>query len=264
MAVSKVLSGTVELSLLLVAPSLACPLPPSTLGVAHAALLGRRNPVSFFSMTDLQVFKSSNPVSCGWALGQAKHSRSRERVLLGHPRRWVPLCLASSLRNACCGHGVRPPAPGKGATWGSWFPSVTPRSVGVGGSLLGSELRARALAPASHMFQTSPGLPCVFSDESFPQSCPRQVRVPGLVRKSVLILVRTIYRRLPHGLQIAFLSPGNQRRNGLAGQSFENWSRCPPTATQARCSLPEGSRAEMGALGGGGRPGPHHLDLTLG
>ena len=116
----------------------------------------------------------------------------------------MPLGLASSLRDACCGHGVRPLAPGKGATCGSRFPSVTPRSVWVGGSLLGSELRARALAPASHMFQTSPGLPYVFSDESFPQSCPRQVRVPGLVRKSVLILVRTIYRRLPHGFANCF------------------------------------------------------------
>ena len=169
--------------------------------------------------------------------------------------------MASSLRDACCGHGVRPPEPRKGAAWGSRFPSVTPRSVGVGGSLLGSELRARALAPASHMLQTSTSLRCVFSDESFPKSCPRQVRVPGLVRKSVLILVRTIYRPV---LQIAFLSPGNQRRNGLAGQSFENWSGCPPTPTQALCSLPGGSRAEMDALGGGGRPDPHHLDLTLG
>lgn len=96
MAVSKVLSGTARLSLLLVAPSSACPLPHSTLGVAHAALLGHRNPVSFFSMTDLQVFESSNPVSSGWALGQAKHSRSRERVLEeGAPSlsKFTPRCL---------------------------------------------------------------------------------------------------------------------------------------------------------------------------
>lgn len=47
-------------------------------------------------MTDLQVFKSSNPVSSGWALSQAKHSRSRERVLEeGAPSlgKFTPRCL---------------------------------------------------------------------------------------------------------------------------------------------------------------------------
>ena len=82
---SKALSGTAGISLPLVAPSSPCPLPPSTLTVASAALLHHTN--HFFSMKDLQVFQSSNPVSSGWALGQAKHSRSRERVLLGHWRR---------------------------------------------------------------------------------------------------------------------------------------------------------------------------------
>lgn len=47
-------------------------------------------------------------------------------------------------------------------------------------------------------------LPCVFSMERVSLSRPRQVRMPSLIRISVLILVRTIYLRLLPGFANCF------------------------------------------------------------
>lgn len=95
----------------------------------------------FFSMTDLQVFRSCNPVSSGWAPGQAEHSRSQERLPLGHGRRpSFPWQVHSAM--PVLEMEPRHWRPGRGCL-GPGFP-LSPGWCGVGGIMLGPELRAAA------------------------------------------------------------------------------------------------------------------------
>lgn len=140
----------------------------------------------FFSMTDLQVFGSSSPVSPGWALSQAKRSRSRERMLLGHWRRPPLLWQVQSemsLLEMESGHWI----PGRGLP-GARFPLVISRLVQAAGARLQSSSPGSCPSHAStypRAFLSSPW------KESFP-SRPRQVRGPGLIRTSVLILEQAL------------------------------------------------------------------------
>lgn len=171
-------------------------------------------------MTDLQVFESSNLVSSGWALGQAKHSRSRERVLLGHWRRPPFSCQVLSMMLPL------------GTESGHWHPG---RGLAGAGSNLCNLQAGMGRSPGPWLlalvcFKLLLCLACVFSVERVFLSCPRQVRMPSLIRRSVLILVRTIYLRLLPGFANCFpFSREPKEKNGIARQRFENWSGHPPT-----------------------------------
>lgn len=109
-------------------------------------------------MTDLQVFESSNPVSSGWALGQAKHSVLREGAA-GTPEA-ASRRLASSHPRASSGDGVRARAARRG-----WV-SLCDLQAGVGCVAV---CWGQPLAPVPRVLQTTPQLtPCLLRGESFP------------------------------------------------------------------------------------------------
>lgn len=147
-------------------------------------------------MTDLQIFESCNPVSSGWALGQAKHSVLREgaaRTPEAASRR-----LASSHPRAS-GDGVRAQAAKRG-----WV-SLCDLQAGVGCVAV---CWGQPLAPVPRVLQTTPQLtPCLLRGESFPllsQTGQCAYQNISLIRLSVLILVRTVYLRLLPGFANCF------------------------------------------------------------